>query len=441
MFDEPEKRQDPKPEGDGHIDETNQNASEEEAFSFMQETVKDEQISIKRMLADFGKLIGRGLIFGTAACVAFCVFQPWIQTRFGSRGSVVEIPQDLEEEESGASEEKTEEKEEIQQPVLTIDNYRELSRALYQAALEASKSVVQVEGIDEEEEIWTDQDFDGGNSAGGVLFADNGSELLILAPARVSQGASRIMAAFPDRSVYEAVVKKQDKNTGIAVYAVPRSRIADSTWAQIQIAVLGNSHSTGRGDTVIAVGNQFGYAGGIGYGIVSSVRNKISLTDGEFGLLTTDIPAAESGSGVLFNLNGEVIGLTDQSLSQESKDMVLGYALSDIKKHIEFLSNGKPVPYFGIKGMEVTKEAAEQRSIPEGIYVTEVEADSPAMQAGIKSGDVIENIGGTKVKTISGYKNALLDCNTGDEVRVRGKRQGASGYVNITFRVTAGSRE
>lgn len=440
MFDEPEKRQDPQPDGEGYIVETNKDASEEEAFSFMQETVKDEQVSMKRVLADIGKLAGRGVIFGIAACVAFCVFQPWMQTKFGSAGSVVEIPQDSEEENGETAEEQIEEKEEIQQPVLTIDNYRELSRAMYQVALDASRSVVQVEGIGEEE-VWTAQDFDEGNSVGGVAFADTGSEVLILAPARVSQKTSRIAVEFSDRSVYEATIKRQDKNTGIAVYAVPRSRIADSTWTQIKIASLGNSHSTGRGDAVIAVGNQFGYAGGIGYGIISSVRNEIVLADGEFGLLTTDIPAAESGSGVLFNLSGEVVGLTDQSLSGESNEMVLGYAISDIKKHIERLSNGKPVPYLGIKGVEVSKNIAEQQAIPEGIYVMEVEADSPAMQAGIKSGDVIVMVGGTEVKTVSGYKNSLLDCTVGEEVRIKGKRQGASGYVDINFRVAAGSKE
>ena len=63
------------------------------------------------------------------------------------------------------------------------------------------------------------------------------------------------------------------------------------------------------------------------------------------------------------------------------------------------------------------------------------------MQAGIQSGDVITEIAGTDISSLTGYKNALQDCTPGQEIRVRGRRQGAEGYVSVSFSVTVGSRE
>ena len=99
------------------------------------------------------------------------------------------------------------------------------------------------------------------------------------------------------------------------------------------------------------------------------------------------------------------------------------------------------MPYIGIQGVTVTEELTDSQGIPAGVYVQEVSADSPAMAAGIQSGDVITEVDGTSVTTLSGYNNALMQQETGNEIRIRGQRQGTGGYVDITFRVTVGSKE
>ena len=211
---------------------------------------------------------------------------------------------------------------------------------------------------------------------------------------------------------------------------------------QIVAATLGNSNIVGKGDPVIALGKQFGYAGGTGYGIISSVKNRVAVADGEYRLLTTDIAAAPGGSGALFNTNGEVIGIIDQKITDnESMNLVTAYAVSDLKQYIEQLSNGKAIPYLGVKGVEVPDSVAETDGIPEGIYVKEVEADSPAMKAGIQSGDVIVELNKNQISTVSGYGKRLMECEVGQQIKVKGKRQGASGYVDVEFTVTVGSKE
>ena len=206
--------------------------------------------------------------------------------------------------------------------------------------------------------------------------------------------------------------------------------------------VLGNSNLTRRGELVIALGKPFGYAGGYGYGSVSSVQKQISPADGDYGLILTDIPGDENGTGVLLNTSGEMIGLIQNRItSGEHVQVTNALAISDLKAIIELLSNNKSVPYIGIYGTDVTETIEKEQGIPRGVYVRTVEAESPAMAAGIQSGDVITSIGKAKVTTLNAYQNSVIQYKTGEVVILHGKRKGNDGYVEIDFKVTIGSRE
>ena len=246
---------------------------------------------------------------------------------------------------------------------------------------------------------------------------------------------------FPDGAVCPATMKKQDASLGFGIYAVSRSEIPESTWTQIKTATLGSSSTAKKGETVIVLGKSFGYTASMGFGIMSSNKNTVDNADGRYHLVCTDIAAAENGTGVIVNLNGEVIGLIDQSISEgDSMNLVTGYGISDLKSIIECLSNGQAVPYIGIRGLDITDDI-EAQGIPKGVYVREVEPDSPAMAAGIQSGDVITSIGDTSVTTLSAYHSALLEEKSGNKIKLKGQRQGAGGYVDIEFNVTIGSNE
>jgi len=89
----------------------------------------------------------------------------------------------------------------------------------------------------------------------------------------------------------------------------------------------------------------------------------------------------------------------------------------------------------------VTEKLAGEQGIPKGIYVREVEADSPAMQAGIQNGDVITEINKTDITGITGLHKQIAEAGTGTQIRIKGQRRGADGYVDVTFDVTVGSKE
>lgn len=414
------------------------NKTEKSEYLFMQETIKDENSRGKKYRKDLLRIAGLGVAFGVCACISFSALRPWLDEKFPGDSQEVVIPEEKEEEKSDETTADTGNDSTVQ--TLGIDSYRELQKAMNSVASEAAKSVVEVIGISGEQD-WTEESYDNKNSVSGLIIADNGQELLIYGKTSILRDTKEIHIRFADGTTKQASVKKKDESLGFAIYAVAKSSIAQSTWQQISIATLGSSGSVQKGDAAVVLGKPFGYAGAVGFGTIASSRNELDGDDGSYPLLCTDIGAAEDGTGVIINLSGEVVGIIDQGISgNSSKEMVTGYGISGLKSEIELLSNGQAVPYIGIRGLDVTAEI-EAQGIPEGVYVRTVETDSPAMAAGIQSGDIITEAAGKKITSLSAYQSVLRDQKRGSKIRLKGQRQGSGGYVDISFDVTVGSKE
>ena len=413
--------------------------SEEEEYSFLQEIIKDEAGDQAKWKHDVLRRIQLGLIFGLVACFTFFACKPWVEKRFEGDPTEVTIPQDEQQEENQTQQE--EEQVQEQKTVLTTETYQEMLNNLKQVSGEVRKSVVEIQGAVTEEEFSKDQE-DKEKSISGMIVADNGQELLILAGELPVKDAKIIRVTFSGDSQCDAILKSRDAGLGLCVYAVQRKNIADDVWAQIETATLGGSKVVSEGDTVIAVGKLYGCDTIAGYGVIESGENYLDKADGQYQTIYTDVAGEISGSGVLVNIRGEVIGIINTSVrSDDQKNKISGYGISDIKDVIELLSNGKNVPYLGVSGVEVSSEMQGQ-GIPQGVYVKEVDAGSPAMAAGIQSGDIITNIADTDIINLFGYHNTLMKQNVGDKILVRGKRQGTGGeYVDIDFGVTVGYKQ
>lgn len=412
---------------------------EEEEYSFLQEIIKDEAGDQAKWKHDVLRRIQLGLIFGLVACFTFFACKPWVEKRFEGDPTEVTIPQDEQQEKDQTQQEQEQVQE--QKPVLTTETYQEMLNNLKQVSGEVRKSVVEIQGAVTEEEFSKDQE-DKEKSISGMIVADNGQELLILAGELPVKDAKIIRVTFSGDSQCDAILKSRDAGLGLCVYAVQRKNIADDVWAQIETATLGGSKVVSEGDTVIAVGKLYGCDTIAGYGVIESGENYLDKADGQYQTIYTDVAGDISGSGVLVNIRGEVIGIINTSVrTDDQTNKISGYGISDIKDVIELLSNGKNVPYLGVSGVEVSSEMQGQ-GIPQGVYVKEVDAGSPAMAAGIQSGDIITNIADTDIINLLGYHNTLMKQNVGDKILVRGKRQGTGGeYVDIDFGVTVGYKQ
>lgn len=404
---------------------------EKEDFSFLQETIKKESKK-KTVLMRSLKIGIFGFLFGVCFCLGFFALKPWASKQFPKETKQVSIPED----------EKPKKKElspcdlQVVAPLeLNADNFNQMMESIYNIAKKASRSIVSVESVYPKEEKQSVK-------VTGLILADNSQELLILCGNNVCPDASSWQITFSDNRTYPASLKKQDKISGLAVFSIPRQNIQKETWDYLEVASLGNSNFVTKGEFVMALGNLYDNSEGVGYGIISSNEQYEVRTDRRYNILATDISATSSGTGVIFNLGGDVIGMIDPRIVKDTDaTFAKAIAISDLKSTIEFLVNGESVPCMGITGSAIDHEVAGQEDLPPGIYVTQVQPDSPAMSAGIQSGDIIYEVAGVPVTELQSYERVIYSCKKDQVITAKGKRLGANGYVNISFTITIGSNE
>lgn len=319
----------------------------------------------------------------------------------------------------------------------SLKNYEALYQDMLGVTEKPKQALVTVIGITNQMDYFN-QNYENQQQISGLIVADNGQDLFILTEYRIVENVERIQVTFWDETMVDATYQRHDPSTGLTIVKVDESKLDEGTRNGLAVAPLGSSYLVSQGDPVVAVGSPVGYSDSIAYGVVTSVTNKISALDNEYNLLTTDILGSTDGSGILVNLDGEIVGIIAQSYSAKGNNVVTGIAISQIKKLIENLSNNVSCAYIGIRGQDVTEELSDKTGIPKGVLISRVADDSPAMMAGMKEYDVIVKLGEHKVETIKQYHEQLGKYSTGDVVTVTAMRKGAEGYAEMTFDVTIG---
>lgn len=420
---------------------------DKDKFSFINEKRKEKPVNKKRLLIQAAFIIVMAVVFGLVASLVFAYFQPKFQQMlYPEEDTVITLPKDEihvteETEETEALE--TEEGD-TQEPVvpepreLEIEDYQKLQNKIYDVGREANRFVVTVTGVRRDTD-WFNNDYESKGHSSGIIFENDGKELLILTERRAIADVQEIYVTFVNGFSAEASLKNYDGNTGITVLSVLLEDIDESTMNSIKEATLGNSTATAQGEIAIAVGSMAGAGSFILTGNITSNTNVVSAADNNFAVLTTDIAGSRNGSGAIVNVNGEVIGLMLQGYGSTADQSTLtALAISDIKAIIEKLANNQDIPYIGLELTTVTNDIAREYGIPKGAYIKDVKMDSPAMAAGLQTGDVVTSVGGDTVLSVEAYERILLSLAQGKSVEIVVQRQGVDDYTEITCTVEVG---
>ncbi len=165
------------------------------------------------------------------------------------------------------------------------------------------------------------------------------------------------------------------------------------------------------------------------------------MTDSSYQQISTDISGSKTASGVLIDMNGSVIGWIDmQYQTSDAQNLICATGITELKPLIEKLSNETSVGYLGIHVADVPENVRQEQYIPEGAYVLKTEMDSPAMEAGIQSGDVITAFAGRAVTGREELASQLLNARAGRQLSIQLKRQSGESYTDVTIVVNLGSR-
>lgn len=427
----------------------------EEEYSFIKEKIKDKPLNKKRLLLRTAFNVGSAALFGLVACMVFYACSPMMQDAFQKEEpGTVKIPKDEADNPSGedgdtqpgaTAEPATTPGEAAPQVVtetivekveLKIEDYEHLCGEFTTLAEEAKKSLVTVAGVNSDVDLFQST-YETEGTASGLIIADNEVELLILTEESIVKSAQEIRVTFCDGVCLTASAKKYDVNTGLAIIAVNLEDIPESTMEQLTFAELGNSNALTEGNPVIAVGRPLGYESTIVSGNITSLQMQSDTTDVTYNLIETDMLGSNKGSGILINTDGTVIGVIAQRFcTNEDHTTVTALAISDMKGLIERLSNNKGIAFLGIQGKDITEAESKEYGVPTGIGVTNLTIDSPAMEAGIQSGDVIIGIGGEQIKTVKKLREYLIQCEPEQLITITAMRKSTEGYKEVTFDVT-----
>ena len=433
-------------------------ADQNKQSDFMMEKIKERPVNKKKLLRRTVTTAAMAVIFGLIACLTFLILEPvfsnWLYPE--EEPQAVVFPEEIDElapedmlveDEPPSIQEAVEsvmlEDEQIQKILdnVSLDkgNYLQLYDAMSTYVEELNASMVTVTGVSSNVD-WLNDTYEQEGQTYGVLVANNGKEYLILTSRATVRQKENITVTFCSGESAEAEVKQTDSQTSLAVVAVPIASLTKETRDAVKVATLGSSNLKNPvGIPVVALGSPLGSVGSAGYGMIVSAAVPLSKVDANYKLFVTDITGTSDGLGVLFNMQSQIVGIiTPDRARTELKNNVTAVGISELRKLIENMSNGKTAAYMGISGSDVTADANREYGVPFGAYVREIEMDSPAMLAGIQRGDVIVEIAGNSIENFNNYAAALLRLDAGQTVTVIVQRSVQNSYREMEIELTLG---
>jgi serine protease Do len=257
-------------------------------------------------------------------------------------------------------------------------------------------------------------------SADGVIVTNN----------HVVKGARTLSVTLDDGTVLPAKVLGSDAKTDIAILKVEAHH-------NLPFIQLGNSRNVKPGEWVVAMGNPFGLTSTVTAGIVSAVSRDIGA--GPYDqFIQVDAPINQGNSGgPLFTQDGKVIGMNTAILSPTGGSVGIGFAIpSDMIRTVtaELQKGGKVVRgYVGVEAQQITAATAQAMHLKEngGALLAGVQPDSPAAEAGLQPGDVIQSVNGSAIENPRELALKVADIQPGEQAHLGVLRDGQTKDVTV----------
>jgi len=275
-----------------------------------------------------------------------------------------------------------------------------------------------------------------GGIGSGVIVDESG---VILTNDHVVAGGGTVTVRLQDGREFEAIEVKTDPKTDLAVVRIE----ADN----LKAVPMGDSDQMQIGDWVLALGQPFGLEGTVTAGIISAKGRGIGLNDRESYLQTDAAINPGNSGGPLVNLDGEVIGINTAISSRSGGSEGIGFAVpinvakwvSEQLRHDGTVHRGQ----LGVSIQSLTHQLAEQFGLKpgDGVLVNDVLADSPAAQAGVKTGDVIVEFAGKKISEPRELQFAVEETKPGSEQQLVVVRGGERLTLTAAIREVAGGND
>lgn len=250
----------------------------------------------------------------------------------------------------------------------------------------------------------------------GVII--DGKRGLILTNAHVLLAKSAtITVILNDERKFDAQIIGVDPDSDLAVLRI-------SSKNSLPAIEMGNSDDLMIGETIIAIGNPFGFSNTVTTGVISAINRSIrtdSAVYHDFIQLDASINPGNSG-GALLNINGELIGI-NTAIYAKAQGIGFAIPINKAKRIVsDLIQYGEVVQiWIGITVQNLDKRLAQYLKAPEhkGVVVKEVSRGGPGHKSGIRDGDIILSVGSRSTPSIEHYHTAMKNYAKGDSIKIK----------------------
>lgn len=273
-----------------------------------------------------------------------------------------------------------------------------------------------------------------GQSTGtGVVLSQDG---YIVTNNHVVENASSIGIQLTDDRLFTAQLIGCDSVSDLAVLRVEADDLIP--------AMFGDSEILRVGDTVVAIGDPLGveFRGTMTNGIISAINRDVTTNGRTLNLIQTNA-ALNSGNsgGPLINCYGQVIGINTMKIGAFTDNAGvegLGFAIpsATVKDVVaQLIAQGyvSGRPWLGIQGETMSTFYQHFYRMPAGMYITQVEENSPARQAGVEAGDILMQIDGMAITDMDSLNSVLFGHQAGDVISLVIYRNGFQATTQLAL--------
>ncbi len=257
-------------------------------------------------------------------------------------------------------------------------------------------------------------------SLGSGVIIDGGRGF-ILTNAHVITRAGTITVTLKDEREFEARIVGADPDSDLAVLKIG----AKDALPDIQMS---RSDDLLIGETVIAIGNPFGFSHSVSTGVISAVNRSVrtdARTFHDFIQIDAPINPGNSG-GPLLNINGDLIGI-NTAIYANARGIGFAIPINKARRIVnDLIAYGEVIQaWIGLLVHDLNQELVEYYKIPtgKGVIVESVSSDGPAERAGIQSGDIIMKINNRPVPSNSAFQDIMRGVAAGQMIEVHLKRR------------------
>jgi serine protease Do len=259
----------------------------------------------------------------------------------------------------------------------------------------------------------------------GVIIREDG---YILTNNHVVGKATDIRVTLNDKKVFKGHVVGRDSFTDLALVKIDT--------ANLPVAKFGSTKELRPGDWAIAIGSPLGLDHTVTLGIISALGRSLGELNNNVALIQTDAAINPGNSGgPLLNIHGEVIGI-NTAIRSGAQNIGFAIPVDVASEVVKGLLNGGKIsrPYLGLYMQDIEPQIAKSLGLGEknaGVIVAKVSEGSPAADAGLQQGDIIQKIDGAEVRTAKEVQAIVRKHNPGDTLNMAVLRGGALRAIGV----------